>query len=79
MNSESWGKLATELPHRMCNEGELAELLGWVSGRAVRRAVEHGELPPPIRLGRRNIFVVGVVRDYITNRAQVLARRVVNL
>ena len=79
MNTEAWTKLANAPAQLMCSERELAELLGWESPRCVRRAVQRGELPPPVSLGRRSVYVVSVVREFITNRAQVMARRVVNL
>jgi predicted DNA-binding transcriptional regulator AlpA len=41
-----------------------------VTPRTVRRMVERGELPEPVKLGRRDYWVAGQVREHIAESAR---------
>lgn len=79
METMEYATLAKAPADTIVTEDELATLLGWDCARSVRRAVMRGELPSGVPLGRRHVWVVGVVRAYIEERAQRLAKRLVNL
>lgn len=75
-SKEGW--LLTELaalpPGAMVDEQRLARLLG-VTDRTVRRMVRRGELPPPVRLGGRAVWLAGRVLAHVERRAEEAARR----
>ncbi len=66
-------KLA-ELPERtVLDEAELADVLG-VQKRTVRRMVQRGELPPPVRFGGRSTWQIGGILRHYEARADKAAR-----
>ncbi len=51
--------------------------LGKLFGRcavSVKRAVERGELPPPVRLFGQNTWTVGVIRTHLEQRLKSAAK-----
>lgn len=53
----------------MLNEVALASGLG-CADRTLRRMVERGEVPPPISLAGRSVWILGRVFDWLQNRAE---------
>lgn len=61
------------LPERsLVGEAWLAKALG-VTERTIRNMVTRYELPPPVRLGGRSMWLVGRVLDYIDGTALRMA------
>lgn len=56
--------LADLPPRSLVTEAGLAEMFS-VSDRTVRRMVERGQLPPPVKLADRNTWMVGLLLDYL--------------
>jgi len=65
--------LATLPPDSMLTEAALAGALG-VTSRTIRRMSGRFELPPPVRLAGRAIWIAGRVREHIQARAERAAR-----
>ena len=67
-----------DLPERaLLSEAYLAEVFG-VTDRTVRRMVERGELPPPLPIGSRPLWLAGRVLRHIeanADRAEEDARQ----
>lgn len=56
-------------PDALLAQADLAEALG-VCGRTLRRMVMKSELPPPVPLGGRKVWLAGRVRDWLRVRAE---------
>lgn len=61
--------LADLPPRSLITEAGLAEVFS-VSGRTVRRMVNRGQLPPPVKLADRNTWMVGLLLDYLEEQMQ---------
>lgn len=66
-------QLAELPPHALVDEQFLADAFG-VTPRTVRRMVARHEIPPPLSIGNRAIWVVGRVLDYLDGRAKKAQR-----
>ncbi len=63
-------RVLAELPERtVLDETRLAHLLR-VTPRTVRRMVNRFELPPPVPLGGKSVWMAGRVLDYIDSAAE---------
>ena len=63
-------RVLAELPHNtILDEARLAHLLH-VTPRTVRRMVGRFELPPPVSLGGKSVWMAGRVLDYIDSAAE---------
>ena len=63
-------RVLAELPERtVLDETRLAHLLH-VTPRTVRRMVSRFELPPPVPLGGKSVWMAGRVLDYIDSAAE---------
>jgi len=61
--------LAELHPEALVDEGVLAEAFG-VSGRTIRRMVNRYELPPPIRVAGRPMWLAGNVTAWLKDKAE---------
>lgn len=52
----------------------MAGLFG-VGQRALGRMVQRGELPPAIKVGGRNLWMAGVLREHLHRRAEEAAKQ----
>jgi hypothetical protein len=61
-------------PGTLVNEQALAKILNRTP-RTIRRAVQRGELPPPIPLAGNSTWTVGAVLQHLNKRLEVAARK----
>lgn len=61
-------------PETLLDQEALAQALD-VSPRTLRRMVARFELPPGMTLGGRKVWIVRKVLEYLTERAEELARK----
>lgn len=75
MNNESLvlTQLSEFPPDTLLDQKALSDALG-VSPRTLRRMVSRFEIPPGMTLGGRKIWISAKVLDYLSERAQELAR-----
>ena len=66
-STHGFSQLADLNPDAILDEAELAEMIGR-HRRTIRRAVERGELPQPIKLFGRRSWTAGTVLDHIKRR-----------
>jgi len=67
--SRSMKSLGTLPAHQILRRDELASFVG-VQPDTLREMVSRGELPPPIRLGRPDIWLAGRVSAWLWRRAK---------
>ena len=60
-------------PDAVITEAGLAKLFGRCTV-SVKRAVERGELPPPVRLFGQNTWTVGVISAHLEHRLKMAAK-----
>lgn len=73
LDSDVEGLLIAELaeyPERaLLDEQRLAQVFK-VSTRTIRRMVTRAELPPPLQLGNRSVWIAGRILDYLDKAAE---------
>jgi len=67
--------LASLPPKTLVTEDGLAKLLGKGCRETIKRAVERGELPRPIRLMAKNTWTVDVIIHHIEDQLAAEARK----
>jgi hypothetical protein len=66
-------------PGAIVTEDGLATLLGKNCRETVKRAVERGELPPPIKLMGRNCWTAGRIVGFLERRLEAAERKISRL
>ncbi len=62
------------LPHDAPLGAKVMAAIFGVGPRAIGRMVQRGELPPGIKVGGRNIWMAGVLREHLRRRAEDAAK-----
>ena len=68
-------ELAMLPPRTLITEDGLARLFGKGCRETVKRAIERGELPRPVRLMGRNTWTIDIIVNHIEDRLAAEARK----
>jgi predicted DNA-binding transcriptional regulator AlpA len=68
-------ELAALPPGTLITEDGLAGLLGRTCRETIKRAVERGELPRPVKLMGKNTWTAGAIIQHVEDRLKDEARR----
>jgi len=66
-------------PATVVTEDGLAGILGKQCRESIKRAVDRGELPPPVKLMGKNCWTVGVIVQHFEARLEAEARKITRL